>query len=64
MKVNVFKKKIDYYNTSACLVCKFKIYENHSNMTEIKFFKFITLDPKGGELWLINLNSFEKKMEE
>lgn len=33
-------------------------------MTEIKFFKFITLDPKGGELWLINLNSFEKKMEE
>jgi len=63
MKVNVEKKLITT-NTIVCVVCKFKIYENHSNMTEIKFFKFITLDPKGGELWLINLNSFEKKMEE
>jgi len=63
MKVNVFEK-IDCRARTVRAACKFKIYETHSNMMEIKFFKFITLDPKGGELWLINLNSFEKKMEE
>jgi len=31
---------------------------------EINSFEFMTLDPKGGELWLINLKSFEKKMKE
>jgi hypothetical protein len=34
-----------------------------TQVAEINSFEFITLDPKGGELWLIIPKSFERKME-